>query len=319
VVPSVKGLPVPTGTMGAHYISPRMRARMDDLGLREADISAVAGTGAGGRVTVEDLERFLDYLEAWPSTQASPMRLAVADAMRRSWTRPLATVGFPPCSTACWTTAATTRRNPASRSISCAPSPSPRREPHHRRLSHRRQDRASALARHRRGRADRGRRGGPRGSKTRPETAARPHDEYDDLVDRARRRRLTEDGLQRRDRHRHQLRHLRPDPRHADSAAERNPHPRHRRGREKTGLEPAGGGFCPPPWPISSSPSTTASSMAAALACCSAGWRNSSSDLRICEHSVRVRILPKISHSPPVSLGASHEPRRLHHGHARDS
>lgn len=95
VVPSVKGLPVPTGTMGAHYISPRMRARMDDMGLREADISAVAGTGNGGRVTVEDLERFLDYLEAWPSTQASPMRMAVADAMRRSWTRPLATVGLP--------------------------------------------------------------------------------------------------------------------------------------------------------------------------------------------------------------------------------
>jgi len=95
VVPSVKGLPVPTGTMGAHYISPRMRARMDDLGLREADISAIAGTGQGGRVTVEDLERFLDYLESWPSTAASPMRLAVADAMRRSWTRPLATVGLP--------------------------------------------------------------------------------------------------------------------------------------------------------------------------------------------------------------------------------
>lgn len=95
VEPSVKGLPVPTGTMGAHYISPRMRARMNDLGLREADISAVAGTGAGGRVTVEDLERFIDYLEAWPSVPASPMRLAVADAMRRSWTRPLATVGLP--------------------------------------------------------------------------------------------------------------------------------------------------------------------------------------------------------------------------------
>ena len=95
VVPTIKGLPVPAGTMGAHYISPRMRARMNDLGLREADISAVAGTGAGGRVTVEDLERFLAYLEAWPSTHASPMRLAVADAMRRSWTRPLATVGLP--------------------------------------------------------------------------------------------------------------------------------------------------------------------------------------------------------------------------------
>jgi pyruvate/2-oxoglutarate dehydrogenase complex dihydrolipoamide acyltransferase (E2) component len=95
VVPSVKGLPVPIGVMGAHYISPRMRGRMDDLGLREADISAVVGTGAGGRVTVEDLEGFLDYLEAWPSSHASSMRLAVADAMRRSWTRPLATVGLP--------------------------------------------------------------------------------------------------------------------------------------------------------------------------------------------------------------------------------
>lgn len=95
VFPSVKGLPVPTGVLGAHYISPRMRARMDDLGIREADISAIVGTGAGGRVTVEDLERFLDYLDAWPSSHASPMRLAVADAMRRSWTRPLATVGLP--------------------------------------------------------------------------------------------------------------------------------------------------------------------------------------------------------------------------------
>lgn len=96
LVPSVKGLPVPVGdNMGAHYISPRLRARMNDMGLREADISAISGTGAGNRVTVEDLERFLDYLAAWPSSAASPMRRAVADAMRRSWTRPLATVGLP--------------------------------------------------------------------------------------------------------------------------------------------------------------------------------------------------------------------------------
>lgn len=95
VEPSVKGLPVPAGVMGAHYISPRMRARMSELGLREADISAVVGTGAGGRVTVQDLEAFLDYIEEWPSSQASPMRLAVADAMRRSWSRPLATVSRP--------------------------------------------------------------------------------------------------------------------------------------------------------------------------------------------------------------------------------
>lgn len=94
IEPTIKGLSVPTGTMGAHYISPRMRARMDEMGLREADLSAIVGSGAGGRVTVEDLEKFLDYIQSWPSSQASSMRLAVADAMRRSWTRPLATVGM---------------------------------------------------------------------------------------------------------------------------------------------------------------------------------------------------------------------------------
>ena len=46
-------------------------------------------------MTVEDLEKFLDYIDTWPSSHASPMRLAVADAMRRSWTRPLATVSRP--------------------------------------------------------------------------------------------------------------------------------------------------------------------------------------------------------------------------------
>ncbi|MDA7887762.1 2-oxo acid dehydrogenase subunit E2 [Akkermansiaceae bacterium] len=95
VEPSIKGLPVPAGTKGAHYISPRMRARMDELGLRGADISAIAGSGAGGRVTVEDLEKFLDYISEWPHSTASPMRLSVADAMLRSWSRPLASVGLP--------------------------------------------------------------------------------------------------------------------------------------------------------------------------------------------------------------------------------
>ncbi len=95
VEPNVKGLPVPAGKGGAHYISPRMRARMTELGLRAADISAIPGSGGGGRVTVEDLEAFLKHIETWPRTKASPMRLAVADAMRRSWTRPLATVARP--------------------------------------------------------------------------------------------------------------------------------------------------------------------------------------------------------------------------------
>jgi len=95
IEPNIKGLPVPAGKGGAHYISPRMRARMAELGLRAADISAISGSGGGGRVTVEDLERFLEYIDTWPRTKASPMRLAVADAMRRSWTRPLATVARP--------------------------------------------------------------------------------------------------------------------------------------------------------------------------------------------------------------------------------
>lgn len=94
VEPVVGGLPVPAGAAGATYISARMRARMNEMGLNAADLSAVAGSGAGGRVTVEDFEQFLRSLEAHRMTKASPMRIAVADSMRRSWTRPLATVGI---------------------------------------------------------------------------------------------------------------------------------------------------------------------------------------------------------------------------------
>jgi pyruvate/2-oxoglutarate dehydrogenase complex dihydrolipoamide acyltransferase (E2) component len=93
VEPVVGGLPVPAGAAGASYISPRMRARMTELGLNAADLAAVQGTGAGGRVTVEDFEQFLRSLEQHRMTPASPMRIAVADSMRRSCTRPLATVG----------------------------------------------------------------------------------------------------------------------------------------------------------------------------------------------------------------------------------
>jgi pyruvate/2-oxoglutarate dehydrogenase complex dihydrolipoamide acyltransferase (E2) component len=95
VEPRVRGLPVPAHAAGAGYMSPRMRARMHELGLHEADLSAVAGSGAGGRVTIEDFENYLAYLEKNKMSPASPMRVAVADAMRRSWTRPLATVALP--------------------------------------------------------------------------------------------------------------------------------------------------------------------------------------------------------------------------------
>lgn len=95
VMPSVRGLPVPAGMKGAHYLSPRMRARMDELGMRASDIAFISGSGAGGRVTIEDLEKFLDFVQELPRRKASSMRLAVADAMRRSATRPLASAGRP--------------------------------------------------------------------------------------------------------------------------------------------------------------------------------------------------------------------------------
>ncbi|MGI8604472.1 MAG: 2-oxo acid dehydrogenase subunit E2 [Verrucomicrobiales bacterium] len=94
VEPTVRGLPVPANATGATYISPRMRARMTELGLNAADLAAVAGSGEGGRVTVEDFEKFIASLEEHRMTKASTMRVAVADAMRRAWTRPLATVGI---------------------------------------------------------------------------------------------------------------------------------------------------------------------------------------------------------------------------------
>lgn len=95
VEPTVRGLPVPAHAGGASFLSPRMKARMTELGLHAADLAGVAGSGANGRVTIEDLEQFLEDLERNEITPASSMRVAVADAMRRSWTRPLATVVLP--------------------------------------------------------------------------------------------------------------------------------------------------------------------------------------------------------------------------------
>lgn len=89
------GLPVPVVLAGSGYLSPRIRARLSQLGLRAADLAGVAGSGSGGRVTIKDLERFLTALDAHPHSPAPAVRLAVADAMRRSWMRPLATVALP--------------------------------------------------------------------------------------------------------------------------------------------------------------------------------------------------------------------------------
>lgn len=95
VEPTIRGLPVPANAAGASYMSPRMKARMDELGLHAADLAGIAGSGAAGRVTIQDFEKYLANLEKQKLTQASTMRVAVADAMRRSWTRPIASVGLP--------------------------------------------------------------------------------------------------------------------------------------------------------------------------------------------------------------------------------
>ena len=62
VQPTVGGLPVPAKAAGASYMSPRMKARMHELGLHAADLAGVAGSGAGGRVTIDDFEKFLSLI-----------------------------------------------------------------------------------------------------------------------------------------------------------------------------------------------------------------------------------------------------------------
>jgi pyruvate/2-oxoglutarate dehydrogenase complex dihydrolipoamide acyltransferase (E2) component len=66
---------------------------MNELGFRSSDLAGIPGSGAAGRVTIEDLEKYLRHIAKTKQTPASTMRVAVADAMRRSWTRPLANVG----------------------------------------------------------------------------------------------------------------------------------------------------------------------------------------------------------------------------------
>ncbi len=90
-------LPVPAGAKGAGYLSPRVKARMAELQLTQADLAAIQGSGNAGRVTIKDLESFLGSLENQTAEDASAIRTGVADAMRRSWTRPLATVGVSVC------------------------------------------------------------------------------------------------------------------------------------------------------------------------------------------------------------------------------
>jgi pyruvate/2-oxoglutarate dehydrogenase complex dihydrolipoamide acyltransferase (E2) component len=89
----IGGLPVPATAKGAGFLSPRVRARMTELQLINADLAGIPPTGAGNRITIKDLENFLYKIENQTAQEASAIRAGVADAMRRSWTRPLSTIG----------------------------------------------------------------------------------------------------------------------------------------------------------------------------------------------------------------------------------
>ncbi len=89
------GLPVPMPVRSASYLSPRIKARMDELGITEADLAYITGTGVGGRITIEDFEQFMNYVDGWPSLNASPMRRSVANSMQRTWRRPIASASRP--------------------------------------------------------------------------------------------------------------------------------------------------------------------------------------------------------------------------------
>jgi pyruvate/2-oxoglutarate dehydrogenase complex dihydrolipoamide acyltransferase (E2) component len=66
-----------------------VRERLASAGLKVADLAVIPGSGAGGRVTADDIDHYLAQGEAM-----SPVRQAVAKSMERSWSRPLATVAM---------------------------------------------------------------------------------------------------------------------------------------------------------------------------------------------------------------------------------
>jgi pyruvate/2-oxoglutarate dehydrogenase complex dihydrolipoamide acyltransferase (E2) component len=72
------------------FISPRVSAALQSHGLKASDLAMIVGTGAGGRVTAKDVDAYASQGEP-----LSQVRQAVAAAMTRSWSRPLATVARP--------------------------------------------------------------------------------------------------------------------------------------------------------------------------------------------------------------------------------
>jgi pyruvate/2-oxoglutarate dehydrogenase complex dihydrolipoamide acyltransferase (E2) component len=96
-VSSPAGAPAKPGpavsSKSGSFVSPRVRARLDEAALHASELDVVAGTGHAGRVTARDFEKYLEGFDGLPARRCSSLRLGVADSMRRSWSRPLATVG----------------------------------------------------------------------------------------------------------------------------------------------------------------------------------------------------------------------------------
>jgi pyruvate/2-oxoglutarate dehydrogenase complex dihydrolipoamide acyltransferase (E2) component len=88
-----EGLRVPVVRTGGSLVSPRVRARLDEAGLHASELELIPGSGHAGRVTIRDIEEYLEKLDQAPSQKCSALRLGVANSMRRSWSRPLATLG----------------------------------------------------------------------------------------------------------------------------------------------------------------------------------------------------------------------------------
>jgi pyruvate/2-oxoglutarate dehydrogenase complex dihydrolipoamide acyltransferase (E2) component len=86
-------IPMMPAKSGGPFVSPRVRSKADQLGWQQQDLSLVPGTGKNGRVTANDVEKYLVELEEHPTQKATGLRLAISDAMRRSWSRPLCTIG----------------------------------------------------------------------------------------------------------------------------------------------------------------------------------------------------------------------------------
>jgi pyruvate/2-oxoglutarate dehydrogenase complex dihydrolipoamide acyltransferase (E2) component len=66
---------------------------MAEFQLTNADLAGIPPTGASNRITIKDLENFMHKIEKQTAHEASAIRAGVAEAMRRSWTRPLSTIG----------------------------------------------------------------------------------------------------------------------------------------------------------------------------------------------------------------------------------